>query len=94
MTLSSWRTHAGQGAHDNYATCQGSLALSSLLHSPHGRPCVHAYPRPFWCPQLASKVQKASVTKEEVERYLEYDLRHGAKYVEANNDADMDEDDW
>lgn len=49
----------------------------------------------FLCaPQLASKVQKASVTKEEVERYLEYDLRHGAKYVETTNDADMEEDDW
>eukprot|EP00983_Pelagomonas_calceolata_P122033 1160865-Pelagomonas_calceolata.AAC.11 len=42
---------------------------------------------------LASKAQKASVTREEVHRYLEYDARHGAKYVEAAND-EMDEDDW
>jgi len=42
---------------------------------------------------MASKAQKASVTTEEVHRYLEYDARHGAKYIEAQN-GDMDEDDW
>jgi hypothetical protein len=44
--------------------------------------------------QLASKAQKASVTKGEVHRYLEYDARHGAKYIESTNDVEMDDDDW
>lgn len=43
---------------------------------------------------MASKAQKASVTTEEVHRYLEYDARHGAKYIEAHQNGDMDEDDW
>lgn len=43
---------------------------------------------------MASKAQKASVTQEEVQRYLLYDERHGAKYVQVTNEADMDEDDW
>jgi len=47
-----------------------------------------------FCAQMASKAQKASVTTEEVQRYLQYDLRHGAKYIESADDAQMDEDDW
>ncbi len=30
-------------------------------------------------------MQKASVTPAEVQRYLEYDQRHGAKYVEGDD---------
>ena len=44
------------------------------------------------CTQLASKAQKASVTREEVNRYLDYDARHGAKYVEATAELDLEED--
>lgn len=57
---------------------------------PHTQP---THPQPP-NPQMASKAQKASVTTEEVHRYLEYDARHGAKYIEAHQNGDMDEDDW
>ena len=46
--------------------------------------------------QLASKAQKASVTPEEVQRYIAYDKRHGAKYIEYSSElaAAADDDEW
>jgi hypothetical protein len=47
--------------------------------------------------QAAARAQKASVTAAEVQRYLEYDARHGAKYVDYDappGGMDQDEEEW
>mmetsp|Transcript_14478 Transcript_14478/g.39206 ORF Transcript_14478/g.39206 Transcript_14478/m.39206 type:complete len:493 (-) Transcript_14478:596-2074(-) len=75
--------------------CQAPVRDAISQHGSAVQQLVEADLRPIRLRdfQLASKAQKASVTREEVHRYLEYDARHGAKYVEAAND-EMDEDDW
>lgn len=44
----------------------------------------------------AAKVQRASVTTAEIERYAEYNERHGAKIVEQaiGDDESEDDPDW
>jgi len=42
----------------------------------------------------ATRAQKASVQKEEVERYEEYNRKHGASYETGESEASGDEDDW
>ena len=42
----------------------------------------------------ATRAQKASVQKEEVERYEEYNRKHGASYEAGESEASGDEDDW
>ena len=47
----------------------------------------------LWCRfglQIASRAQKPSVASSEVTRYEEYDLKHGAKYIDPN----ASDDDW
>lgn len=48
--------------------------------------------------QHAAKAQRASVTPAEIQRYEEYNARHGAQYVqgaeEGDVDGDGDDDDW
>ena len=42
----------------------------------------------------ATKAQKASVQKEEVERYEEYNRKHGASYETAESEASDEDDGW
>ncbi len=42
----------------------------------------------------ATKAQKASVQKEEVERYEEYNRKHGASYAAEESEASGDDDEW
>jgi len=45
--------------------------------------------------QMAARAQKASVAPEEVLRYVEYDQKHGARYVEGDGaDVEGEEEDW
>jgi hypothetical protein len=48
--------------------------------------------------QHAAKAQRASVTSAEIQRYEDYNQRHGARYVslqEGSADADMEhEEEW
>lgn len=46
--------------------------------------------------QLAAKAQRASVEPGEIERYEQYNMRHGARYIApGSRDETMDEDeDW
>ena len=47
------------------------------------------------CMQMAARAQRASVQPSEIQRYEEYDARHGARYADQNvADDGMDEDDW
>jgi hypothetical protein len=44
---------------------------------------------------VAAKAQKASVTPGEVQRYEEYNGRHGARYLQPGaTAAELEEDDW
>jgi hypothetical protein len=48
--------------------------------------------------QHAAKAQRASVTPAEIQRYEDYNARHGAQYVQGTadgaGDGDEDDDDW
>jgi hypothetical protein len=48
--------------------------------------------------QHAAKAQRASVTPTEIQRYQEYNARHGAQYVQGTADGaadgEEDEEDW
>lgn len=48
--------------------------------------------------QHAAKAQRASVTPAEIQRYEDYNARHGAQYVQGTADGagggDEDEEDW
>lgn len=48
--------------------------------------------------QHAAKAQRASVTPAEIQRYEQYNARHGAQYVQGAEDGAVDgvddEDDW
>ena len=44
--------------------------------------------------QAASKAQKASVAPHEVERYEQYNERHGAKYSGKDGGPDSGEEEW
>lgn len=47
--------------------------------------------------QHAAKAQRASVTPAEIQRYEEYNARHGAQYVQGTADGAIDgddDDDW
>ena len=43
--------------------------------------------------QVAARAQRASVQTSEVQRYIDYDARHGARYMSSTSDQ-IDEDDW
>ena len=43
--------------------------------------------------QVAARAQRASVQTSEVQRYIDYDARHGARYTGSNANQ-IDEDDW
>ena len=44
---------------------------------------------------MAARAQRASVQPSEIQRYEDYDARHGARYAgQTLADDKMDEDDW
>ena len=44
--------------------------------------------------QVAARAQRASVQLSEIQRYEDYDARHGARYADQSVGDSMEEDDW
>ena len=44
--------------------------------------------------QVAARAQRASVEPSEIQRYEDYDARHGARYADQSVGDSMEEDDW
>ncbi|KAK9817994.1 hypothetical protein WJX72_005483 [[Myrmecia] bisecta] len=77
--------------------CQGPVRDAVAQHASAVASLSEADLRPIVLRdfQMAAKAQRASVEPAEVARYIEYDAKHGARYVAAGSTAEtMDEDDW
>ena len=64
----------------SHAQCSSMLACAVLEE------CLHA--------QIAARAQRASVEPSEIQRYEDYDARHGARYVDPSVGNSLGEDDW
>ena len=42
----------------------------------------------------ASRAQRATVSEQEIQRYQEYNRKHGTSYLQQNQEGGEDDDDW
>jgi hypothetical protein len=71
--------------------CSCSVCLCYVVNNTAG--LLHGLPLRYFMLQIATRAQKASVEPAEIERYEQYNLKHGAKLA-GKEEEEMQEDDW